>query len=114
MGTSRQSKNVSYAKKGEWKYVSDPKMKGAFGETDFGKKRIRVNKKLSKRAAKMKKGVHKKYGMSKKETSVINTLVHERMHAQHPRMHERTVRRNTRRKVARMGRRAKQRLYSLV
>lgn len=87
-------------------------MKGAFGETDYEKKTIKINKKLSRQAAKTKKGAWKKYGMSKKDTSVINSIVHEKLHKNHPKMLEGTVRKKAHKLVSKMGRKAKAKLYS--
>lgn len=98
-------------KKKGWKYKV--KNKGnCFGECDFGKKTITVNKKISKKAAKMKKGVYSKYGYPKKQTSVINTLVHETMHKNHPRMHEKTVVKKSARMVKKLSKKKKAKLYS--
>ena len=68
-----------------------------FGETDTTKRVIRINKRKSK-----KKG----------RGEVIDTIVHEEMHARHPRMRERTVEKKTPRLVKRMIRRVKAKLYS--
>lgn len=94
-----------------WKYVNDRTLRGAMGETDYGKKLIRVNKPLHRKVKKSKKGL---YRISKKDSTLINTLVHETLHAKHPRMHERTVRKLTSTKVARMGKVAKKRMYNKV
>lgn len=90
----------------EYKYKVDNKMRGAFGETNFQKKVIRINKKAHKHVSPSLRS-----GFAKKELTLINTLVHERMHSQHPRMHEKTVRRKTRDLVKRMSTAQKQKLY---
>lgn len=65
-----------------------------------------------KNDSKVRKSKKKLYGVSKKDSTLINTLVHETMHAQHPRMRERTVQKLTRKKLARMGSPAKKRMYN--
>lgn len=83
-------------------------MRGAFGETDLDKKVIRVNKKLHKTAKKHKKSV---YNIPKKDISLINTMVHEKLHAKHPKMTERAIRKKTRTVLAKMGTKAKKKVY---
>jgi len=94
---------------GDWKTVSAPKLKGAFGITDYKTKTIKINKPLHKKAKKDKKN---SYGVPKKDMTIINTEVHELMHKDHPKMHEKTVRKNTRKKVAKMSTKAKAKIYS--
>ncbi len=95
-------------KKKGWKYVAK-KLKGSYGETDFDKKTITVDKNKHKKA---KKQSYKKRGFSKKDATLINTIVHEKMHSQHPKMHEKTVRRKTRKVVKKMGKKSKKKLYA--
>ncbi len=86
-----------------WQHVFR-KVKGAFGDTDYDKKVIRVDK-----------GKHKKkslYGVPKKDSSMINTMVHEEMHKNHPKMTEKAVRKNTRKKVKKMSKKLKAKIYS--
>ena len=91
-----------------WKYKRDNKMR-AFGDTNYDKKIIRVNTKISKKVAETK---HKIYTMPRKDSTVINTLVHETIHKDHPRMHEDTVRKLARLKVSKMSDKAKKKLYN--
>jgi len=86
----------------KWKYLVDNKLKGAYGETDFEKKTVRVNKKRHK--GKLSKG------FSKKEGSLINTMVHEDLHVKHPKMAEKKVRKVAKKKVEKMGAKAKAKL----
>jgi hypothetical protein len=65
------------------------------------KKVIRINKKR-----------HFKKESGKEE--LLDTLAHEKMHAEHPKMHEKTVRKETPKVVARMSKSAKQKLYNLI
>ena len=64
------------------------------GETDTDKHVIVVNKKKSK-----------------KKSSIIDTIVHEEMHAKHPRVHEKTVYKKTPKVVKKLSPKAKQKLY---
>lgn len=88
-----------------WKRLVDNKMRGAFGETDLDRRVIKVNK----AAHKKQKG---KWGIPKKDSSLINTIVHEEMHARHPKMTEKGVRKKTRTVVDKMSKRTKGRMYA--
>jgi acetyl-CoA carboxylase alpha subunit len=81
---------------GKYKRYVDNRSKWQ-GDTDVEKGVIRINKKKSK-----------------KKSSVIDTIVHEEMHAKHPKMHEKTVKRKTWEalKLKKMGKKAKRKLYS--
>lgn len=89
-----------------WQYKTNNKMRGALGSTDLDKKVITINKKKHKDRRLMK-------SVPKKQRSLINTIVHERMHAKHPKMKEKAVRRKSVAAVARMGAKAKRRAYKL-
>lgn len=65
------------------------------GDCDTDKKVIRINKKKSK-----------------KKSSVIDTIVHEEMHAKHPRMTEKSVYKKTPKVVKSLGKKRKAKLYS--
>jgi PDZ domain-containing secreted protein len=69
-------------KHGVYKVAVDNKMKW-MGDTDTGKKLIRINKKLHHK-------LKKKQGASK-YNSLKDTMQHELRHANHPRESERTV-----------------------
>jgi hypothetical protein len=92
------------AKKKKWKWVTDNKMKGAYGETDFDKKTVKVNKKIHKNK-KVKMGIPKKDG------TLLNTIVHEGLHVKHPKMTEKVVRKEARKVVNKMGTKAKKKAY---
>lgn len=81
------------------------KLRGMFGETDYEKRTIEINKKQHKRARSLA-------GLPKKDRSLLNTIVHEETHAAHPRMHERAVRKTTRKRVTRMPRKEKNKMYA--
>lgn len=78
-----------------------------FGVTDFDKGTITINKKLHKKAKKNPK----KYGFTKKDSTLLNTIVHEKLHTKHPKMHERTVRKLAHKKVAGMSSSQKKKQY---
>lgn len=96
MAYNNKTKDFIKARK-KWKRKVDNKMKDC-GETDYDKKTIRVNKKVSKKE--MRGGV-------------LDTIVHEEMHKKYPNMKERTVRKKTPKKVAKLYPKAKKKLYSL-
>lgn len=87
-----------------FKFVKDNKLRGAYAETDFNTKKVRVNVKAHRQ--------DKKRTKKKKNALLLDTLVHEQMHIDHPRMREKTVRRKTKAKVPRMGKTAKRRMYN--
>lgn len=76
-----------------------------YGDVDYKKKVIVINKALHKK----KKGM---YGIPKKDATIINTLTHEKMHIDHPKMHEKNVRKNTRTVLAKMSDKHKKKLYN--
>jgi len=68
-----------------------------FGDTDLGGKKIRVNKKKSKKEG---------------PGEVLDTIVHEEMHRKHPKMKEKNIRKKTKRSVGRMSKKEKNKHYS--
>ena len=78
-----------------------------YGDVNNKEKVIVVNKAIHKK----KKGM---YGISKKDATLINTLVHEKMHIDHPKMHEKNVRNSARKKLDRMTEREKGKYYALL
>lgn len=87
-----------------WKHVFKKK-KGIYGETDFEKKTITINKAKHK-------NIKKDKSIVKASRTMIDTMVHEEMHKNHPKMHEKTVRKLTPKKVKRMSKRSKKKLYN--
>ena len=83
------------------------KLRGAYGMTtiDSKKVKIEINKKRHKRIKSDK-------SLPKKSRTMIDTIVHEEMHARHPKMHERTVRKLTPRRVSKMTAQQKAKHYS--
>lgn len=76
------------------------------GDTDFKTRTIRVNKKKSRQQP------DESYKGKKVSGKIINTIVHEEMHAHHPQMYERTVRKQTRKVLLRLSPKQKSKLYS--
>ena len=70
-----------------WKFVNK-KVRGAFGDTDYNKKLVRIDK------AKHKKKT--KYNIPEKDNTLLNSIVHEDMHTKKPKMTEVQVRKQTR------------------
>ena len=84
------------------------RMKGAYGMTTLqsGKRPIiEINKRAH---AKLKNDKR----FSKKEKTLLNTIVHEEIHAKHQRMYEKNVRRMAIKKTASMSKVAKKKFYS--
>lgn len=93
-----------------WKFKVNNKLPD-FGQTDFKTKTVEINKKLNAKARKAKRN---KYTIAKKDLTLINSIVHERLHTRHPKASERTIRRKARTEVSSMGQRAKARAYRLI
>ena len=84
------------------------KLRGAFGQTTYnegGGAVIEINKKRHRDPRALK-------GFPKQDRSLINTIVHEELHANHPKMHEKTVRKMARKRVTGLSRKSKNKLYS--
>ncbi len=78
--------------------------------TDFDKKTITINKKAHK-------GKNHGNGVKKNKdgtASILDTTVHELMHAKHPNMLEKTVRKLTPKKVKKMTKKTKSKFYNLL
>lgn len=94
-------------KVGGFTLFRDNRMRGAYGETDFEKKTIRINKKAHKRKSRKKINPNKN-GFE----SLIDTIAHELTHVRHPNMREKNVRKKTAAGIKKMGNKIKKRLYS--
>lgn len=89
-------------------YRRTVKQKGKyFGETDTDKKTMMVNKGLSK--TKTVNGGKPKPG----HAGVLDTIVHEAMHAAHPKAHEKTVYKKTPKLLKKLTPKQKTSLYAL-
>lgn len=91
-----------------WKHVV-AKKSGLYGETDFKKKTVTVNKQYHKSKGDHADGIKKNKDGS---ANLLDTMVHEEMHKDHPKMHEKTVRKRTARKVKRLSRQSKNKFYN--
>ena len=87
-----------------WKHVVG-NVKGGFGETDFNKKIIKIDKKKHK----MKKYAN---DYSKSENTLINTITHEESHVKYPKKTEVQIRKLAKNKVKKMGPKLKTKLYN--
>lgn len=92
-------------KQKKWKRRVSSKLRGSYGETDFEKRTITINKTRHKSANARK-------DFPKQDRSLINTIVHEETHRIHPRMTEKVVRKKARASVARMSKKQKSKWYS--
>jgi SOS response regulatory protein OraA/RecX len=85
----KKTKKIN-TKSGKFTVKVDNKMRW-MGDTDFDKKLIRINK-----------SKHKGKNVPKtrtKKQELMDTMIHEKMHADHPRMKEKTVYKKTRKKM---------------
>jgi hypothetical protein len=89
-----------------YKTIVDNKLKN-YGETDDRTKTIRVNKKLSKRDPS-----HKRPLKGSKYPEVLDTELHESLHAQNPKLTEKQVYKKTHKKIRQLTRKQKQKLYA--
>lgn len=94
----------------DFKRKTDNKMRGAYGETDYKKGTIRVNKKLAREKPMFKRPVNKH---ASRYPDVLDTIVHEKKHVDSPKMLEKNVRKYAKRMVKTMTRTQKQRHYAL-
>jgi hypothetical protein len=94
MVTKTITKNQVKAIRKGWERTYSNKLKGAYGETDFVKKKITINKKLHK----------------KNKEPIISTIIHEEEHRKHPKMHEKTVRKREKKLVKKLSKKVKSKL----
>src|SRR4051812_44654562 len=85
------------------------KLRGAYGETDFDKRTITINKK--KHGDKSLKRITPNADGTE---NMLTTIVHEAMHVKHPQKGERAIEKLARAMVSRMPPRDKARYYSAV
>lgn len=90
-----------------YKLKTDNKMRN-YGDIDYKKKIIRVNKKLSKKDPSHKRPV-KKY--ASKYPEVADSIYHELDHAQYPKKNEKQVYKDTSKAMKRMSSKQKAKLY---
>lgn len=96
-----------------WKYKTDNKMRGAYGETDFEKKTVRINKKkhTNKKALKTERRYNRNPDGSE---NMLDTIVHEMSHIANPKAGERKTEKRAKRITKKLSTRTKKRIYRLV
>ena len=82
-----------------YNFSKDDKMR-SYGEVDGGKKIVRINVKKSK-----KKG---------KKGEVLNSILHEKFHIDHPKATEKTTYKKVKEQMAKLTKQHKKRIYSLI
>lgn len=91
-----------------WKYVVK-KIPGTYGETDWDKKIISVNKQYHKSKGNHRAGVRKNKDGS---ANITDTILHEIEHKNHPKMYEKNIKKLTRKRYKKLGRKSKQKLLA--
>lgn len=103
MSLAKAKRSIGHRESAEKKDIKtykrkvDNKMR-SYGDTDYEKKTVRINKSKKK---------------NKRPGEVLDTIVHEKMHVQHPKMWEKTVRKKTKKVVKTMGKKIKSKAYAL-
>jgi uncharacterized protein YneF (UPF0154 family) len=91
-----------------WTYKTNNKLRGAYGQTDFDKKEIVINKKAHRKNNGRKKLVPNPDGSENK----LITILHEMGHKNHPKMSEKGVEKLARAMKPKLSTKQKQRLYA--
>lgn len=91
----------------KWQFKKG-KLRGAFGETDYENKVIKIDKSKHRKGAKVKHLTKNKDGSE----NMLTTMAHELMHKAHPKMTEKQVEKLARKRVATMGKKAKAKIYA--
>ena len=81
----------------------------SWGDTNYVKKLIRINKKKSKKNPMHTRPVNKG---AQKYPEVLDTIIHEELHATHPKMKHKAIYKKVKRLVKTMSKRQKQRMYN--
>lgn len=98
---------------GGFKYKTDNKMRGAFGETDLDKRVVRINKKKHTNPKALKN--ERRYNRNKDGTeSILDTIVHEMGHVANPKAGEKKVEKQAKRLTKKMSPKVKKRIYAVV
>lgn len=98
---------------GGWKFKTDNKMRGAFGETNFDTKTIKINKKKHTNKKMLARERRYKRNPDGSE-SMLNTLVHELEHVSDPSASEKKVGKRAAKLAPKLSPRVKKRIYRLV
>lgn len=98
---------------GGWKFETDNKLRGAFAETDFNKKLVRINKKKHTDPNALKR--ERRYARNKNGSeSILDSLVHEMGHIANPKASEKKVEKQAKKLTKKMSTRIKKRIYARV
>lgn len=89
----------------KWQYKNDPKLK-AYGETDYDKRTIRINKQRHKK--KFKRTNPNKDGSE----NLLDTIIHEDLHRKHPNMREKNVKKLAKAMKSKMSKKQKAKHYA--
>lgn len=94
-----------------WRIKKDDRLRGAYGETNYDKKLIRINKKKHRSTnTKLKRYTPNKDGSE----NLLMTIVHEVNHVVHPNMKERGIEKLAKAMKARMSDKQKAKYYNLI
>lgn len=92
-----------------FKVKKDSSLRGAYGETDFEKRVVRINKKKHK-STKEKRITPNKDGSE----NMATTIQHELLHVKYPRKNEKAIEKLARAMVGKKSPKQKAKLYKLV
>lgn len=97
-------------KKKGWKFKTNNKLRGAYGQTNFDTKVVQINKKKHKDKKALKK--ERRYNTLKDGTeSVLDTIAHELGHVANPKAGERKVAKRAKKGIRKLSTRMKRKLY---
>lgn len=99
-------------KKKGWKFTTNNKLRGAYGETNFNKKTVQINKKKHKNKKALQK--ERRYNTLKDGTeSILDTIGHELGHVANPNAGERKIAKRAKKGIKKLSTRAKKKMYRL-
>lgn len=94
----------------DWKVQVDNKMRGAYGDTNYDKKVVRVSKKAHRPKSKGRRKTPNNDGSE----NLLMTIMHEMNHVRHPNMSEKGVEKLAKAMKSRMSDKQKAKYYNLV
>lgn len=97
----------------QWKFKTDNKLRGAYGETNFDTKTVLINKKKHK-DKKMLKSERRYNRLPDGTESILDTIEHEKGHILKPKATERQVEKSAKTRVKKMSPQQKKKAYALV
>lgn len=96
-----------------WKFRTDNKLRGAYGETNFDTKTVLINKKKHKDKKMLAK--ERRYNRLPDGTeSILDTIEHEAGHIRNPKATERQVEKSAQSRVKKMSPQQKKKSYAMV